>query len=170
MPRQKYFHFFIAQFLSWKWIKLIFLRASINITGSSWFTKSLFTKSCQQMSQFCWWNETISILIKVSQSLDEVIGSVGGARLAYCLVDWQKYFKTDALIRFVLIREFFHVRLGGVLAQCTQSITDLSYVYFTISTTVKQLECLLEFWEWNKQMSSVGSNEQMSRNGSLVAK
>lgn len=97
------------------------------------------------MPQFSGWNESIAILVKVSESFDEIICGVGSARFTDGLINWKKHLKADAVIWFQLLCHFFHIRLRRVLAQSAQRVTDLWYVNFSIPTAVEQLECFLEF-------------------------
>lgn len=79
------------------------------------------------------------------RSLDEVVRRFGRALLRDGLVDGQKDFERDALVRFQLHSELLHVRLGRVLAERSQTFADLLLLDLAIATVVEQIERLLEF-------------------------
>lgn len=128
------------------------------------------------MAQFRWRDETVSILVEMPQSFEEIVGSVGVLVFDDRLVDGQEYFKRNPVLwkffsnlvsaihllrdsqltRLVLGGEFPDIGLGGILSEGSKSVSDLSHLDFAIAPVVKQLESLLEFC--NKRISLLMRN------------
>lgn len=90
---------------------------------------------------------TVSVLVEVTQSLDEVVCGVGGPRFADGLVNRQENFEADSFVGFVLMSELLDVRLGGILSESSQGVANLRDVDLSVAAAVEQLKRLLEFWK-----------------------
>lgn len=102
------------------------------------------------MSELSGGNKTVSILVKVTQTLDKVVGSVRGSSFADGLINWQENFEAYSLVRFVLMREFLDIRLGGILVERSKRVAYLSNMNFSIPATVEQLKSFLKFYTRTK--------------------
>lgn len=77
------------------------------------------------MTQFGGRNKTTGVLVKVSQTFDEVVGGVARASLRNGLVDRQKDLERNTIVGLQLLRTLLDVRFGWVLAERSQAFADL---------------------------------------------
>lgn len=99
------------------------------------------------MAQLGGGNVAAGVLVKVAQSLDEVIGRIAGPCLRNRLIYGQEYLERDPLVWLQLVGALLHIRLGGVLAQGPQALAHLAQLDLAVATVVEQVEGLLEFCE-----------------------
>lgn len=121
----------------------------------------LLSQVCHEVSEFSRRDVAVAILIKMTESLNEVICCINRALAGDGLHDWQEHFKADPLIWTVLVRQFLHVGLSGVLAQCPQHLPNLGHLDLAITLLVKDAEGLLELCEGKSLLLSVLKTFQM---------
>lgn len=109
------------------------------------FVGELLAERGQQVAQLGRGDVATGVLVEVTQSLDEVVGSISRPGLRNSLVDGQEDLERNALIGLQLVGAFLHVRLGGVLAQRPEALAHLAKLDLAIATVVKEIEGLLEF-------------------------
>lgn len=105
------------------------------------------------MSQLGRRYETTRVFIEVAQPFDEVICRISGALLRDGLVYWQEHLKRYSLVWFQLHGELLHIRLSRILAQGAQTLANLLLLDLSIAAVVEQIESLLEFWNYKKQVN-----------------
>lgn len=88
-----------------------------------------FAQRCQQMSQFGSGNETASIFIEMTESFDEIVGSIARSCFRNRMVDGKEDFKRNTFVRFQLMCTFFNILFGGILTQGTKAFTYLQIIH-----------------------------------------
>merc|ERR1719480_778053 len=108
----------------------------------------LLPQPSEQVAELYGGDETVPLLVKVLQALDEVVYSVPDGLAGDILQHRQEHFKSHTSVLLILrdggLDELLDLALSGIGSQGSEHLTHLGHLDQTIPLGVEQLEDLLE--------------------------
>jgi hypothetical protein len=109
--------------------------------GLDLFLCHLLPKAHKEVAQLSGRNTPVTLLVKMAETFDKIVHCVSALLARDCLKHGEKLFKSYSGISFVLSRRLnktLNLRLGWILAESTQYLSDLLHRNLSIPFGVEE--------------------------------